>query len=285
MLCGSGRLGVDLLQLVIAPTVSYKVTERQSIGASLLLGYQRFKAEGLQAFDNAPGFPPFTGNPGHVTNRGYDSAHGAGLRVGWQGHLSDALTIGAAYSSKIYMSKFDNYSGLFAGRGDFDIPANYTIGIAWTPSNAWTVAADYVRIAYSKVAAVGNSSSAQAPLGADSGPGFGWQDVDVLKLGLSYRWSETLTLRTGWNHGSNPVQSSDVTFNILAPGVVQDHFTLGFTANIGKGSEITGAFMVAPRKSVTGPSLFNAVLGPGAGGTEMVSMRQTSFGLAWATRF
>ena len=285
MLCGSGRLGVDLLQLVVAPTVSYKVAERQSIGASLLLGYQRFKAEGLQAFDNAPGFPPFTGNPGHVTNNGYDSARGLGLRVGWQAHLSDALTVGAAYSSKINMSKFDKYSGLFAGHGDFDIPASYTMGVAWSPSSAWTVAADYVHIAYSKVAAVGNSSSAQAPLGADNGPGFGWQDVDVLKLGLSFKWSDALTLRTGWNHGSNPVQSRDVTFNILAPGVVQDHFTLGFTTSMGKDSEITGAFMVAPRKSVTGSSLFNAVLGPGAGGTETVSMRQTSFGLAWATRF
>ena len=183
MLCRSGRLGVDLLQIVIAPTVSYQVAERQSIGASLLLGYQRFRAEGLQAFDNAPGFPPFKGDPGHVTNNGYDSARGFGLRVGWQAHPSDALTVAAANSSKINMSRFDKYSGLFAGHGDFDIPANYTIGVAWTPSNAWPVAADYVRIAYSKVAAVGNSSSAQSPLGEDKGPGFGWQDVDVLKLG------------------------------------------------------------------------------------------------------
>ncbi len=142
-----------------------------------------------------------------------------------------------------------------------------------------------MRIACSKVAAVGNSSSAQAPLGADSDPGFGWQDVDVLTLGLSYKWSDTLTLRACWNHGSNPVVSSDVTFNIPTPGVVQDHFPLGFTANIDKGSEITGAFMVSPRKSVTGSSLFNVVLGPGTGGAETVSMRQTSFGLAWATRF
>jgi long-chain fatty acid transport protein len=285
MLCGSGRLGVDLLQLVIAPTVSYKLAERHSIGAALLLGYQRFKATGLQAFDNAPGFPPFTSDPGHVTNQGYDSASGVGLRVGWQGQLSDSLTVGAAYSSKINMSRFDKYRGLFAGHGDFDIPANYSIGMAWTPASAWTIAADYLHIAYSKVAAVGNSSSAQAPLGADNGPGFGWQDVKVVKLGLSYKWSDALTLSTGWNHGSNPVQASDVTFNILAPGVVQDHFTLGFTAGLGKDSEITGAFMVAPPKSTAGPSLFNAVLGPGAGGNETVSMRQTSFGLAWATRF
>ena len=33
------------------------------------------------------------------------------------------------------------------------------------------------------------------------------------------------------------------------------------------------------------PSLFNAVMGPGAGGTETIGMRQFSFGLAWARRF
>ena len=43
--------------------------------------------------------------------------------------------------------------------------------------------------------------------------------------------------------------------------------------------------MRAPKKSTTGSSLFNAVLGAGAGGSETVSMRQTSLGLAWAQRF
>ena len=285
MLCGSGKLGVDLLQLIVAPTVAYKVNAQHSVGASVLLGYQRFKAEGLQAFDNAPGFPPFTSAPGHVTNNGYDSSTGAGLRLGWQGRISDALTLGASYSTKLSMSRFEKYSGLFAQQGKFDIPANYSLGVAFTPNAQWTFAADFVRIAYSKVAAVGNLSSAQAPLGADNGPGFGWRDVNVTKVGVAYRGLPGVTLRAGWNHGTNPIQSSAITFNILAPGVVQDHATLGFTADLGNGGEITGALMVAPRKSVAGSSLFNSVLGPGAGGTETVSMRQTSFGLAWATRF
>ena len=283
-LCGAGRLGVDLLQLVVAPTVSYKASEQHSIGASLLLGYQRFKASGLQAFDNAPGFPPFTSAPGRVTNNGHDSATGLGFRVGWQGHLVQNLTVGAAYSSKINMSRFDKYSGLFAGQGDFDIPANYSLGVAWAPG-AWTVALDWARIAYSKVAAVGNSSGAQAPLGADNGPGFGWRDVNVTKLGVAYRGFAGVTLRAGWNHGSNPIRSQDVTFNMLAPGVVQDHATLGFTVDIGKGSEITGAWMVAPRKSVAGSSLFNSVLGADNGGQERISMKQQSLGLAWAQKF
>lgn len=285
MLCGSGKLGVDLLQLIVAPTVSYKLNAQHSLGASLLLGYQRFKANGLQAFDNAPGFPPFTGAPGNVTNNGYDSATGVGLRVGWQGHLSDAVTLGASYSTKVNMTRFDKYRGLFAQNGKFDIPSSYSVGVAFMPDSAWTLAADYTRIEYSKVAAVGNPSSAQAPLGAENGPGFGWRDVDVFKLGVAYRINDTLTIRGGLNHGTNPVRSQDVTFNILAPGVVQNHATLGFTYGACKDCELSGALMVAQRQSVSGPSLFNAVLGPGAGGTETVSMRQISLGLAWARKF
>ena len=38
-----------------------------------------------------------------------------------------------------------------------------------------------------------------------------------------------------------------MTFNIIAPGVVQDHYTLGFTYNLSKDSELTMAYMHAPR--------------------------------------
>ena len=51
-----------------------------------------------------------------------------------------------------------------------------------------------------------------------------------------------------------------------------------------KDSELSGAFMYAPRKSVTGASLFNAFMG-GAAGNETTGMRHFSFGLAWNKRF
>jgi long-chain fatty acid transport protein len=92
-------------------------------------------------------------------------------------------------------------------------------------------------------------------------------------------------LRAGFNHGTNPIRPQDVTFNILAPGVVQNHASVGFTYGISSNSEISGALMVAQRVSVSGPSLFNAVLGAGAGGNESIQMRQISFGLAWAHKF
>lgn len=285
ILCGSGTVGVDLMQLIVAPTVAYKPSQDHAFGVSLLLGHQRFKATGLQAFDNAPGFPPFTGAPGRVTDRGRDSASGVGVRVGWQGKVADGLVLGATYASKINMGRFDKYAGLFAGAGDFDIPANFGAGLAWSPTPRVTFAADVQKILYSEVASVGAPSMPVAPLGAPNGPGFGWRDVTVVKVGLAYQVRPSLVVRGGFSRGTNPVQPQDVTFNILAPGVVRDHITLGFTQSLGAGDELTGSLMVAPRQSTTGPSLFNAVMGPGAGGTETVSMRQWSVGVAWARRF
>ena len=285
MLCGGGPLGVDMSQLLVAPTVAYKLNAQHAVGASLLLGYQQFKAYGLQAFDNAPGFPPFTGAPGSVTNRGYDSSTGIGLRLGYMGRLSDQLTVGAAYAPKMNMGRFDKYKGLFAEAGDFDIPSHYSFGIAFMPTPALTLALDYERINYSDVKSVSNPSAAAAPLGAANGPGFGWKDIDVWRLGASWRASETLTLRAGYNKGGNPVGGADVSFNILAPGVVTDHWTAGFTWALNKQDEISASLMKAQRRDVSGASLFNAVLGAGAGGNETIGMSQTAVGLAWARRF
>ncbi len=285
MLCGSGGLGVDLMQLVVAPTVSYRINPSHSVGASLLLGYQQFKAKGLQAFDNAPGFPPFTGAPGSVTNNGYARSHGIGIRLGYYGRLTDTLSVGAAYAPKMNMSRFKEYAGLFADNGDFDIPAHYSFGLSFAATPSVTLALDFERIEYSGVGSVGNASSVPQPLGSAGGPGFGWKDVDVVKLGVQWRVNPAWTVRAGFNRGSNPVTAENVTFNILAPGVMKEHYTAGFSWAMSATDDLSGALMIAPRQSVSGPSLFNAVLGAGAGGNETVGMRQYSIGVAWSRKF
>jgi long-chain fatty acid transport protein len=282
ILCGSGRLGVDLIQLIVAPTVSYKLAERHALGLSLLLGYQRFKADGLQAFAGMPGFSQAPGNVGNV---GHDNSTGVGVRVGYLGKLTDRINVGVAYSPRMHMSKFDKYNGLFANGGSFDIPENYSVGVAFTPMTSWTVAADYQRINYSKVRSVGAPSMPTAPLGSPGGAGFGWRDVDVFKLGAAWQMNPQWQLRAGVNHGRNPISSADVTFNILAPGVVTTHYTAGFTRALANNSELTAAFMIAPRQSVTGPSLMNVMFGAPVAGNETIRMREYSVGLGWSKKF
>ena len=298
LLFGCGKLGVDLIQLIIAPTAAYKINATNSIGVSPLFGYQRFKVDGLQAFDetlNFGGGPfSFTSSQGNTTNRGYDSATGFGVRVGWLGKLSDTVTLGAAYSSKVRMSKFDKYKGLFAEQGRFDIPENYNVGIAAQAMPALTVAFDIQQINYAGVASVGNgvtNSLVTVPpvapnrLGDANGSGFKWRDQTVFKLGAEYDYDRSLTLRVGFNYGRSPVRGgdmNDVSFNIIAPGVVEKHLTLGTTWALGNKAEFTVAYMHAFTNTVTGPSA-TALLG--VGGTETLKMYQNSIGLAYGMKF
>lgn len=261
----TGDLGVDLSQLIIAPTLAYKINDQHAVGIAPLFAYQRFAAYGIQAFG--------------VNNNGYDSSVGWGVRIGWMGKLTDKLSLGAAYATKMDMDKLDKYSGLFAEQGDFDIPMNWNVGLAFQATPMVKLVLDYQHIDYSGIKSINNPSTnllLGAALGAANGPGFGWQDVDVWKLGVEYTYSKNLTLRAGWNHGDNPIQARDVTFNILAPGVVQDHLTLGFTYTTPSGGEWTMAYMHAFENDVTGSNLVGLPV------TETIKMHQDSIGIAYS---
>jgi long-chain fatty acid transport protein len=286
-LCGNSNLGVDLSQLIIAPTLAWKFHPNHAVGIAPLIGYQRFKAYGLQAFAG------ISSSPGNLTDQGYDSAWGLGVRFGYFGNITPTVSVGAAYSTKIYMGSFDKYKGLFADQGAFDIPQNLNVGIAWKVVPAVTLALDYQWIDYAGIDAVGNPST-QSPctfgaptqpacLGASSQSiGFGWKAVSVWKLGVDWAVNNQWTLRAGYNHTDNPIQPRDVTFNILAPGVVQDHLTLGATYTLPGGSELTAAYMHAFENSVTGDT--NPLYFP-VGGTQTIKMYQNSFGIAWGMKF
>lgn len=284
LLCGNGRLGVDLIQLVIAPTLAYKVTPNHSIGISPLIAFQRFKIDGIQAFAG------FSTRPANLTNVGHETTNGFGVRVGWFGKFSDSFSAGAAYSTKISMGEFDKYSGLFAEQGGFDLPVNYNVGMAFKATSQFTVAADYQRINYSGVKSVGNLSANLAGcavgnvvncLGGNAGAGFGWRDINVFKVGIEYEYNNRWTWRAGYNHTENPIRASDVTINILAPGVVQDHLTLGLTYKTRSNGELTVGYMHAFSKSVNGASLLNGFTAPLPAGSETIKMNQNSIGIAY----
>lgn len=282
LLCGNGRLGVDLMQVVVAPTFAMKVNKQHSFGVSLLLAHQQFKASGIQSFAN------FSETAANLSNLGRDKSNGVGLRLGWMGQLNDKVTMGAAYSPKTKMSKFDLYKGLFAEQGMFDLPENWNIGVAFRPNDAWTVAADYQVINYGGVASIANPSNnggatVANTLGGNGDRGFGWSNVDVIKLGVEYKYNSTVTVRAGYNHSKNPIQARDVTFNFLAPGVIKDHLTLGVTYNVSKDSELTLAYMHAFKNSVEGRSLFNDF--GVAAGNDKIEMSQDSFGIAYGLKF
>jgi long-chain fatty acid transport protein len=177
------------------------------------------------------------------------------------------------------MSNFKKYDGLFAEQGDFDIPANYTLGLAFQVTSALQVALDSQLIEYGDIRSIANPASRTAPLGADNGSGFGWSDINVVKLGVQWQANDTWTLRAGYNKGDNPINAQNVTFNILAPGVIEEHLTLGATMKLDAQSEVSASYMYGFSNSVTGTG------GTPAGGTETIKMKQNSLGVQYSRQF
>jgi long-chain fatty acid transport protein len=181
------------------------------------------------------------------------------------------------------MTKFDKYKGLFAEQGDFDIPSSYGMGLAIKASPALTLAADIQRTLYSKVDSVGNSINnlfSNNQLGTDNGPGFAWKDVTAIKLGASYAYNNALTVRAGYNHSSQPIRKNETLFNVLAPGVVQDHLTFGATWSLSDQSEISLAYMHAFENEVRGNNSIPSSA-PFGGGEANLRMHQDSLGIAY----
>jgi long-chain fatty acid transport protein len=268
---GYNRTGVDLNQLFLTGTYARKLTDKHALGISAVAAGQRFKATGLEAFGQ------FSSDAASLTGNGYDMSYGLGVRVGYLGQILPKLSFGASYTPQISMSEFEDYRGLFAEEGGFDIPATANVGLAWRATDALTITTDYQKIHYNDVPSVGNAllpALMTAPLGSEGGAGFGWQDIDVYKLGLQWKASDVWTWRAGYSKTDQPIPSSEVLFNILAPGVIEEHYTAGFSR-----SGFNFAVMYAPSKSVIGP---NPLEMPGQQSIELeMNEWEIEFGYSW----
>ncbi len=288
---GDGTAGVDLKQLFVNLSYARKINEKASYGASLIVAAQAFEAKGLQGFSGFTHHAATTGG-GTATNlsdNGHDISYGAGLKFGIQGEVANGLTLAGSFQTKTWMTEFDDYKDLFAENGDFDIPASATIGLAWNPVQNHTFTFDVQRIMYSGVDAVSNpmanltacaGGAVESCLGGDDGAGFGWDDMTVYKLGWQYEPNNLWAVRLGYSHTNHPIDSDDVTFNILAPAVMEDHYTVGLTRKIGKDHEINFSAMYAPNVSLDGNNL--AIM---AGQPVEIEMDQVEVEVSWSWLF
>jgi long-chain fatty acid transport protein len=210
--------------------------------------------------------------------------------MGWTGKITPTLTLGATWASKI-SGRFDKYRGLFANQGGFDIPENYGVGLAFEATPDWTLAADVQTIRYSQTGSVGNSAASlfagQSQLGAANGPGFGWQDVTALKLAVSHRLRSDLTLRGGVSFANQAVPERETFFNVLAPGVVKNHLTLGATWTTPDGNELTGFFAHAFGVTVNGAGSIPPGFPPAGfgGGNANVRLEENILGISYGWKF
>ncbi|MGD8681531.1 MAG: outer membrane protein transport protein, partial [Lysobacterales bacterium] len=271
---GAGDAGVNLSQAFLDVAFAHKLENNWSLGVSAVLVAQMFKADGVGSFAGytktfaASGGTAF---PTSLTNNGTDMSYGYGLKVGVHAPLSDRVSLGLMYQTKIWMGDFNDYADLFAQNGGFDIPANLKFGLTFKANDAWAFNFDIEHTWYSDVDSVGNpiqyifscptagmgGMALENCLGGDNGAGFGWDDMTAYKAGARWKAGQDFTWRFGYSYGKMPIPEDQMTFNILAPATIEHHITAGFTLERVKGRQFNMAVMFAPNNKSTGPQNFD----------------------------
>ena len=303
MVCGEGRLGTQLMQIFVAPTLSWRFLPRHAIGIAPTIVYQRLKNNGVQALRQ------FSAYPNHVSNRGYANSFGIGVRVGYYFEPFSWLSLGASYQPQIHMSALNKYKGLVPNEGKLEIPENFSLGLALKPTKKLAIAFDYERIDYSD-SAYGKTgepipprplrilfspntlspnqpgASIPTPFGSENGPFLGWHDINIYKLGAQYAWNDKLSVRAGLQFSpKGPIREDNVTINFTTPLPEEMHYMAGFSYRLTEKIESTFFYMHTEKETISGPSFFNGVLGLPIAGTDKLTMHEDTIALGLAYSF
>lgn len=171
-------------------------------------------------------------------------------KLGFTYKLSDALSVGGVYQTAGNLP--DLKDGAWKVEG-FDMPATVGLGLAWQANERLMLAADLKDVLWgdsmNTVTIRNLETGLVVPFQQD------WDDQIVVALGASYRFTDALTGRVGYNFGENPIP--DALVNYLWPAIMEDHYTAGFGYAMSPQSELNFALTVAPEVSVTGTGPMN----------------------------
>lgn len=262
--CGDRRAdaGIQLTRVVLGMHLSYRATDWLSIGAAPVLAAQQFSATGLAAF------APYSSEPDRLSDNGGDVAWGIGYRLGIHARPLSWLDIGLSYQPRVRTGELDRYQGLLVG-GRLDIPTNFNLGVHLYLSPRQSLVLDLDAIEYREVAMYESSPNMQnfvdrcivprllaggdaaagdreSCLGGTSGPGFGWRDTVVRKIGYEYR-GDRLAWRVGYSRGGSPIDTPDALMTVIVPTVVDEHVAIGASWRHSAGFDIGFALSYAVR--------------------------------------
>lgn len=257
---GDPRITLSLAQVGSSFALAYLAAPKQSLGVALNLSYQELSVKGADVF------ALISEDPNKFSNQGRDGALGVGFTLGWLGEITPQVVGALSYRSKTWAQRFDEYAGLLPEQGRFEFPANFGGGLSWEFVPGWTGALEFQRVFYSSESAIGNPFGqilGGERLGSEDGPGFGWNNQNIYRLGLMHRMSKRWILRAGYIYSTPNIPASQTLFGALAPTFSQRHYTAGATLRLGPRWEVSGYLAHAPAKTLRGRNSIPALVGGG----------------------
>jgi long-chain fatty acid transport protein len=237
-----------------------------------------------------------TYNNGAAYNPGQNSSSstGFGFSLGGYYNAAPALTVAAAYQSKIAAKYGTQISGAGNGFGlcqpagggctgaapfgdDLDQPGQMKVGVAYTMADSVTLTADYKVIQWSSAAGYKD---------------FNWKDQNIVAIGAKYAGSG-YWLGLGYNHANDPIEAlpassgaaseyrnSAINFfnNMFFPAIVKNSYTFG------GGYDFSTALAVEASAVIT-PKVEKTVAVANFGGTNTTTHSQQSYSVSLRYKF
>lgn len=250
-------------------SIAHPFLEYHSIGLNVDIDFARLAVAGLGRIAFPPiGVGPLSNSPENVTDKGHQEGTGVGVTIGWLGYLfpnsCPGLSFGIAYSPSVWFHKMRKYEGLLADHR-LGVPAKLRLGVAWDVLSSVAVALDIEFLNYSRIRSwsnrfPGNSTTGIGALfGTHHGPGFGWRDQCIVKLGFDWQLCPRWTVRGGYRYES-PLwadQGSAGVLNVLTFQTIQNYVTAGITWHLDNCFELTafGEYGFPGRRHTQLPSI------------------------------
>jgi long-chain fatty acid transport protein len=267
--------------LRIVADVAYN-TEKYGVGFAPI-----FQSGSLMLSYDTTGMP--SGGP-YNAGQQKNSSTGFGFALGGYYNATPAMTLAAAYQTKIsakygtQISGAGNGFGLAAGSpygeafdNSLDQPAQMKLGVAYAVADSLTLTADYKVIQWGSAAGYKD---------------FNWKDQNILAIGAKYA-ANGYWLGLGYNHANDPIGTTtsgvyrddaiNMFNNLFFPAIVTNSYTFGGGYDISNTLAVEGAAVITPEvKKTVGTSSFVSM---GAAPTNTTTHSQKAYEVSLRYKF
>jgi long-chain fatty acid transport protein len=248
---------LKLQSIFIQPTLSFRLSDKIGIGAGFVYatgGVELQKGIGALALQN--GFSE-AGLKG--------SANGLGYNIGMHAKLSEDLSFGLDYRSRVDMNVKDGEAtfivppstsgvlGLFppGGKTSFSatlpLPATLSAGLAWKAGPKLLLALDYNLVYWSAYKELRFDYGASVNGAMSTASPRNYKDASIIRFGAEYQVSQKFAVRAGYYFDQTPVGDGYMTPE--TPDANRNCFTAGLGYHVSDKLSLDASFLYVEGKT------------------------------------
>ena len=228
----------------IMPTVSYKMTDRLSLGFSPIIGLASLSINPMPL-----GLP--TTSPMH--NYGTRYTWGGGFNLGAYYELNQNWKTGFTFKSPLWTNSMKfigtdhNTQAPLESEFGINLPLSLGWGISYHGFKKTVIGLDIRYMDYENTKGFRDTLSAKGEV-----IGLGWDSVTAVSVGLERTITDRFRVRAGYCYNTNPIPSENQYLNVSSPMFMQHVMAFGCTLTLPKSIDTHLAWTHAFNNTKTG---------------------------------